>query len=506
MTAFARPDPERLSAVFITCGAAAVAFAGLWAYFSTDRAKYVIAILAIYVFVWCLSDLRVAAVAFIAVGGVLPVTQLPGLKAGFITVKPAEMVLYLGLAIIFVRHRQTFWRGTFAKPVLLITAAATVAAAIGYARGAALTDVSQSYRAVLTILGYFVIRDAYAGRSRQLGNVLMGVTGLGAAVVLFGIVTHSRLLQSGTARDYVVTGTSTAAVDRVDSPVLRLVSVVLVLVLSTEMLRSKRLVRLLLMAVFVVVEAFSFTRSTWAPLLLVSVLAGALQSGRITSLARRVVVLAALAAIALGAAHAGALGSFGHTVYARAASIVNPKTVTESSFTARSNEDDLATAAISGSPFIGEGIGVSFGAYTNNSNSAAGTEVYVPQLFIHNTYLGIWVWLGFLGIVGFAYLAWRITAVSARLWRSHGPGAVSPLAVALGLLCLGVQSTFQTNLYYPPAAVALVAGLAYIDCWIGDHRTGEQSADAVSREVVDEFEQQDSVAHDLYPEGIVKIA
>lgn len=504
MTAFSRPDPERLSAVFITCGAAVVAFAGLWAYFSTGRAKYVIAILAIYVFVWCLSDLRVAAVAFIAVGGVLPVTQLPGLKAGFITVKPAEMVLYLGLAIILVRHRHTFWRGTFAKPVLLVAGAATVAAAIGYARGAALTDVSQSYRAVLTILGYFVIRDAYAGRSRQLANVLMAVSGIGAAVVLFGILTHSRILQSGTARDYVVTGTSTAAVDRVDSPVLRLVSVVLVLVLSTELLRSKRLVRLLIMTVFMVVEAFSFTRSTWAPLLLVSVLAAALQTGRITSLGRRVVVLAALAAIALGAANAGALGSFGHTVSARAASIVNPKTVTESSFTARSNEDNLAVAAITGSPFTGEGIGVGFGAYTNNSNSAAGTEVYVPQLFIHNTYLGIWVWLGFFGIAAFAYLAWRITAVSVQLWRNHGPAAVSPLSVSLGLLCLGAQSTFQTNLYYPPAIVALVAGLAYIDCWIGDRAAGAPAAAGTAP--AEEFGQRPSSRDNLYPDIIVKSA
>jgi O-antigen ligase len=223
------------------------------------------------------------------------------------------------------------------------------------------------------------------------------------------------------------------------------------------------------------------------------------------------VVLAALAAIALGASNAGALGSFGHTVYARAASIVNPKTVTESSFTARSNEDDLAIAAITGSPFTGEGIGVGFGAYTNNSNSAAGTEVYVPQLFIHNTYLGIWVWLGFFGIAAFAYLAWRITAVSVRLWLNHGPGAVSPLAVALGLLCLGIQSTFQTNMYYPPAVVALVAGLAYIDCWIGDRDVGERSADAAQRNSVDDFEsadfeQQDPTEDDLYPERIVKIA
>jgi len=471
VTRFALSDSERLSALLITSGTAFIAFGALWTYFATGDKAYVAAILAAYLVIWCLLDLRVAALCLVVLGCVIPDDDAGSVHLGFVTFSSLDLMLYLGLALVLLRHRQSLLKGAFSLPILLLLAAATVGAFVGLKNGADISGVNQFYRRFLPILGYFVVKQAFRGRSRELAYWLMTIVGVGSAVMLIGVFTHTRFLQAGTARDYVTTAGVTTSVDRIDGPLLRLITVLLALVLSTELLRMKKAVRFLLIAGFVVLEAYSFTRSSWTPLILVAILVAGVRTGRLRSMAQQIAVLVALASIALGAANAGLMGEFGHSLYARASSVVNPQTVDDTSFTDRSNEDSEATHTIANNPFFGVGIGNGYGVYDATYVPSSGAVVVVAQMFIHNTYLGIWVWLGLLGIVAMAFLAWRILAVAVSLWRNHGPGAVSPLAAALGVLCLGIQSSFQTNLFYAPAITSLVVMLAYIDCWRAEHPT-----------------------------------
>jgi len=416
----------------------------------------------------------VAAVALLVLGCTILKPEQGGVHAGGLTVKPLEAVLAIGLLVVVLRD----WRGSplsgrgrspFGIVIACLIAAATVGAAAGLAKGATFSVTNQFYRDLLSLLSFYVFRRAFIGRSKQLGVLMVVVAAAASVLVIIGIAVNSQTLVGGSV-NYVITGSTFSNANRVAPQALQLMTIALLMLAGAAVFRRRPLLRAGILLLFAVVEAYSFNRSSWTPLLLFAIVIAGIQTGRVSSILRRGAVLAALGVVVLALAGAGTFGSTGKTMYDRAVSITNPQTVNEHSFTDRSIEDVKALDAIERHPVFGVGLGNPYGVYISHYDSDANVTYYVPQIYVHNSYLGAWIWLGLLGIGAFTFLAVRLTRVSTALWRTHRAGAVAPLTCALGLLCLGVQATFQTELVYQPALIAFAAGLAYIECWMYERR------------------------------------
>ena len=91
-------------------------------------------------------------------------------------------------------------------------------------------------------------------------------------------------------------------------------------------------------------------------------------------------------------------------------------------------------------------------------------RVVVPRRFIHNSFLGIWLWTGIAGVLAMLWLAASITAAAARAARHHDVRAgARGVAAALALLALGLQATFQTSLTSRSVLATVACALLLLD-------------------------------------------
>jgi len=105
---------------------------------------------------------------------------------------------------------------------------------------------------------------------------------------------------------------------------------------------------------------------------------------------------------------AGALGPF-QPVLSRAGTLIHPHSVeTSASITDRSRENHFAFAALRRSPLTGIGWGTSYGKTLAVVQKNRTVKV-LPQPFIHNLYLGVWLRTGILGLIAY------VTAVLAAI-------------------------------------------------------------------------------------------
>ncbi|WP_284304346.1 hypothetical protein [Mobilicoccus caccae] len=132
----------------------------------------------------------------------------------------------------------------------------------GEARGA----VVNAGLACMGGLVYFLARDAYSGEPETLARHMVITTGICAAVVVFGVATGLDVLY-GRQIGYVLTGGLAREAVRIDPPLLRLLSITILMLGPGKVLSSGRWRRwrLPLLFAMLLAEVLSLTRSTWAP-------------------------------------------------------------------------------------------------------------------------------------------------------------------------------------------------------------------------------------------------
>lgn len=362
--------------------------------------------------------------------------------------------------------------GRFAVPVLLFLATFLFGMAVSVRKGAPPTDLVYNSLPVMAFLSYFLFRAAYAGRSHVLARDMILVT------AIFGVVASIATLVgfaplAGSQINFVITGDAVSEAKRLDAPLLRLMSLTILMLGVGSIMRHGRWrhLRFPLLLAMVFTEAMSLTRSTWAPLILGAIALPALWSCRpARTLVLRVLAALLIAVAGVSVASTGALGAQGKTIADRLLSTTNTETTKEGSLKLREEEIDKALAQVEQHPVTGVGFFQPYGVYWKTFDNDLETTTYTPQQFIHQSYLGVWIWLGLPGVAALAYLFWSVVRAGWSVWRTRDADRSTPIACLGGLFCLALSSSFQTNIIYAPAYVAAAGGLAYVDLWLTERR------------------------------------
>jgi O-antigen ligase len=386
----------------------------------------------------------------------------------------AEMVLLVALIAILRRKlvgeipRQAY---RFTGPVTAFVGAIVFGMLVGIYNGEPIRDALDALRTMLAFAGFFVFREAFRGRSAVFARWLIGITIFGCSMVIVGVLTG--LPTTGRTINHVITNGVLTRVERLDPAVLRLMSLVLIMLLCGAAMRRRPLLRWAALAIMIFVEVLSYTRSTWTPLLLVGLVVPALVATRPRwlVLAERTLLMALISAVLLTLAANGALGLSARTAYERLASTVNSSTLNESSLSDRT-QNELANALprIAEHPITGVGLNLPYGAVNADYGPLLDVVSAEDRRFIHNTPVGVWLWLGLPGVLAMLWLAVATGAAAYRVYRRSPRARIGPpIGAAAGLLVLAAQSTFQTNLLYQPALLAFAAGFAFLDIWLAEN-------------------------------------
>jgi O-antigen ligase len=326
----------------------------------------------------------------------------------------------------------------------VVLAAIAVGAGLGLLRGGQFSEVSDSTRALLMILAFFVIRRAFAGHLPQLiAIVLIGAAAASTVELLAAAAGWNRLLVD--VRNQVVTGADLSQVSRLSSSVLPLWGPLIILLVSGTVPRRPRWLWLLLLTPGVLHVALSFNRSTWAPLLGCVVLVAAVCYGS-RGVIRRALVLAVVGVLLVGLAGSGLFGSTGVAVAQRVTSVVTGSALSEDSLADRLREDTAAMQTLRTDPLLGTGMGVSYGGQLISFDNFHNDTVVTPRPWIHNQYLRIWLLMGAFGLIAFGLLMVRVIAIVTRCWSLRVPGAGLVTTAGLGLACVAAQAILQTSL------------------------------------------------------------
>ena len=411
-------------------------------------------------------DLRWPAVGLLLLGLGAPSPRVTLLPLGVLTLSVQDVLLLAGVAGVVWR----WWRGrgpsavversrTFAPAVLALTAAIACGGLVGLVRGADHTDLAGPVRVLLVLPAtYLIVRRAFARRAAQLLLVLLGCSFVSSSLVLLAVPLGWDALLSD-VRDHVVTGTSSAPVTRLSDPVLVVWSVLLVVLAGGVASGTRRWIWWVAALPGVVHVALSSDRSTWGPLIVIVILAAGLRGG-LLGLLRRGVLILVVGGIGLTTALSGSVGFQAQQLGDRALSAVTGAATQENSLTDRLVEDAAAVATLESDPVLGTGLGHPYGGLIVVFDPSQDATVVVPRPFIHNQYFRLWLLLGVPGLAAMAWLLVRMGSATALLTRGVGTRrAAVPVAVALGVLCTGLQGISQTNLIDRPTMV--LAGLSF---------------------------------------------
>lgn len=399
------------------------------------------------------------------------------LRLGPLKVTLGDLCFAVGVAgLLWERVRQPHRarpseRPRFTVPIAVFLVALGWGLLVATRAGNSLGESFHSGLNCLPLLSYFFIREVYAGRSRVLFQDLVVVTGALSAVTLSAIIVGFEPLIGRSENSIQTRGMSFDAV-RIDPPLLRLMCITLLLVAFVKIPKPGRFgwVRWPIILAMLAVQAYSMTRTTWAPLLL-AWLALPLLIWGVTAVPRvlgRGVAMGLVLTVGLGVASTGALGPTADAMAVRALSVTDDNITADPSLQDRLVENQQALDHIQQHPIAGIGFPRPYGAYQYEYDVEQDLTRYIDKLFIHNTYLGLWMWFGILGLLSVVVL---IVYVLRAVWvirHMRYRDASAPLAAAAGLLVLAVSSGFQTNLLYRPAYFAVAVGLACLDVWIAE--------------------------------------
>jgi O-antigen ligase len=403
------------------------------------------------------KDPRWIAVTLLGLGVTVLPTKLDLVKIGPVTPTVIEVALVIGLIVVWRRDG----RSVFTWPLIGVTTAVAIGCLWGFLNGGDFPEIADTGRALLLVpLGFVIIYRAFAGRLEQ----LVAIAAVGAAVaslieLVASVVNIHRLLVD--ERTSVITGTDTSEVSRLSAPILPLWGPLLILLVSGAFpMRSRR--RLVLLALpGVIHEALSFNRSTWAPLLACAVLVAIARFGT-RGVVKRLIAAAAMGALALGLAGAGAFGSTGQALAGRVTSVFSGTALAEDSLADRERENVAALETLRQHPVMGTGVGIPYGGEIISYDDVHDRTVVEARPWIHNQYLRMWLWFGGFGLLMIGLLMTRVASVVVHSWRRRAPGTVLVVALGLGLACLAFQSVLQTTLIDRPTLLAAALVLAMV--------------------------------------------
>jgi O-antigen ligase len=378
----------------------------------------------------------------------------------------SDLVEMLGLA--FLALAVVAWlAGTprprpaspFAGPVLLLSVAAVVGAIVGARHGASFSEVQGPLRTYFLYglclpFAWFFATNV---DRRRLADWIVGLGSLGAAAV----VVHQAGVHilNYAVSDEVVTLGATADVARIRAPVTTLAVLALLIVVARAANGMGKL-EVAQLAVLFTCLALSYTRSTWFATFVGVVLVVVARPGPrvpLRGLRTALVVLAAGTGL-YAVATLGGLGHAGQVVASRFGTSLNSRVVEDQSYQQRLDENAIAVKAIKRNPIVGVGLARPFGVdrvvYVSDP---APRLVTVPQLFVHNIVLMVWLQLGLLGLAALAWLVVRLVRVLAT---ARAAGTDLTVAGAAGAVAFLTQGMLQTTVQHRPTLIALGLALA----------------------------------------------
>lgn len=410
---------------------------------------------------------KVAVVALLVSTGSLMPSGIGQFEVAGIRSDIPEMLLLslLGASILTFALKPEPFRIPFAGALLALLAAAVFGAGVALIRGAGFGETLGPFKVYLFWLA--VVPFAWCLRNKDeiewLERLVIGLA-TAAAVVTLALVTLG--VGVPTAETSGVTSLGiTAEATRYRPAAVQLAFLATILLIHRATFGGWSVRRVFAMAALLTLLAASFTRSTWAALLVCVVAYALLRPGRrqpLRGIATGIVVILGVGA-GLGMAASGLLGSSAEAIALRARSTVTPSVFEERSQLLRNAENEAAVAAIRRSPLVGVGLGQPFGGRTMRYSHTVGFNVYSESLLLHNTYLKLWLETGLPGVIAMIMLAlsvWRMT----RYHRTHAPPYVASRSIAAGLCLLGfsIQAIYQTKLYHRPTIVAIAVALALL--------------------------------------------
>lgn len=408
------------------------------------------------------KDLRFAAGGIVYAGATVLPAKVELVDLGLFTPTVLEVAVGIGLVLTFLQwRRDPHERGVFDAPVVAIAGAVLFGSAVALANGTGQSDVVDTARSLLLILTFFVVRRAFRGQPYQLFAVML-ITAAAAAVIALIAVGIGLETLNPQAADYVVTGSETADVSRINTPALELWSPLLVVLAAGVVRLRPRWLWAIVLLPCLALQALSFDRTTWATLIALAVVVAVLRGGR-NGLLMRAGALIVIGAIGIAALGAGAFGPEGQAVALRLSSVVTGQALKEHSLTDRLEENIAARETLRDSPLTGTGIGAYYGAELVTYDANRGVLTPDPRPWIHNQYYRIWLWMGVAGLLAYGFVAVRVAAMSFHSWKRRGQAATTTVAAAAGLASIAAQAVFATNLDFSATIISVGVVLALME-------------------------------------------
>jgi hypothetical protein len=403
----------------------------------------------------------------ILVGSLLPQRLYPLSIGGVRSDLPELLGLALvGAVVVRAAMGERFRPVAFTGPLLAIVGAAAFGSVVASNNGAdhtAWLALLKNFMLFLVPLAFswlFVTRD----QRDQLETWIHRICTIGGLLVLASAAT-GRGVPAGETPEVVTLGVASDAL-RLRPALLTLTILATLLLAARTSAVGARRSDALRFLVYGAVIAVSFTRSTWVPLSLALLLLALLRPGRRMPLRglKTTLIVVAVGATAFTLADHGALGSTPKAITLRIQSIGSDKVLDENSYLDRRNETILARQALSQHPVLGVGLGQPYGATRRVYDPVSGRRSLEPRRFIHNSYLGFWLWGGLPGLLALLWVAIRTVTTSVRA-AVELPAFDGGRAVAGGLtvLALGLQASFQTSLTSRPTIATLACALVFLD-------------------------------------------
>lgn len=401
---------------------------------------------------------------------ILPSRVVPFSVGGIRSDLP-EAVAFAILALVVVRWAMgdaELRRPEMAAPFLVLFTGACAGVAVASSYGAGRSVWLADWKSLAMFLLPLAVTALHRSEAQleALERWVIRIAVAGTVLAFATFLTGFNPLTKDTTQ--VVTLGVTSDANRLRPAVLNLLMLATLLVVAKCVREGMNWRRLATLMLFTALIAMSFTRSTWVPLIVATLLFVVGRPGTRVPLRglRGTVLIFALTAVAFGAAATGALGPSMKAVTTRVESVGNPQVFQENSYQDRANEDTIAWATLQGHVLEGNGLGRPYGDIVVEHDPITGQTVREPRQFIHNSYLGTWLGLGVLGLLAWAWLAVAVTRRAFRARRDPSANGVRSFAAACALFGLGLQAIFQTSLYNRSVlatvacAVALLVGPA----------------------------------------------
>lgn len=398
-------------------------------------------------------------------------TMLPGrvgaVDIGGVRTDAAEVLVFLLIGGWVVRRvaEPDVGPNPLIAPLLAMLGAGCFGAAVALASGAAVSDVLgplKTFAFWLVALPVVAAVRAHEGLRWLERIVLVAATATAGLTVILAVTGWA--IPSSETTEVVTLGVASQA-QRILPAGLQLEFLATLLIVNRGVLNGWSARSIAILVSLLVGQAISFNRSTWATLALCLLLYAFFHPGtrqRNRGLATALAVIVMFGATG-AAAVSGLLGPTPQAVALRARSTLTPAVFGERSQTLRNEESSAALAMIARRPLTGVGLNQPYGARFSQYSEGIRGGVYLDHQTLHNSYLKLWLETGLPGVAALTALVLvvvriRRTGPSGQLVSERGLS----LAVALALLGLALQATYQTSLYHRPTLVTIGVALGML--------------------------------------------